>query len=50
MADNFLLYFSPACIETYLGTLVAGFGGSPNMVSGTVIAIAKIVYEYRGKY
>ena len=40
--------FFPACIETYLGTLVAGFGGSPNMVSGTIIAISKIVYEYRG--
>jgi hypothetical protein len=40
--------FFLACIETYLGTLVAGFGGSPNMVSGTIIAISKIVYEYRG--
>ncbi|XP_028391311.1 RRP12-like protein [Dendronephthya gigantea] len=39
-----------ACIENYLETLVAGFGGSPNMVSGTIIAISKIVYEYRGSY
>ena len=44
----FYFYTFLACIETYLETLLAGFGGSPNMVSGTIIAISKIVYEYRG--
>ncbi|XP_046850876.1 RRP12-like protein [Xenia sp. Carnegie-2017] len=39
-----------ACIDTFLGTLVAGFGGSPNMVSGTIIAMSKILYEYKGRY
>ena len=43
-----LQFFFSACIETYLETLLAGFGGSPNMVSGTIIAISKIIYEYRG--
>lgn len=28
---------------------MAGFGGSPNMVSGTIMAISKIIYEYKGK-
>ena len=41
-------FLSLACIESYLGTLVAGLGGSPNMVSGTIIAVSKIIYEYKG--
>ena len=35
------------CIEEYFTNVMAGLAGSPHMISGTLLAFTKMVFEYR---
>ena len=40
---------SSECISSYLDLVVAGLAGSPQMISATIIAISRVLYEFRGE-
>lgn len=47
-----LLHFnrSAECVSDYLLTVLAGLAGSTHMVSATLLALARLVYEFHGMY
>jgi ribosomal RNA-processing protein 12 len=44
-----LLYTSEA-VSDYFLTVLAGLAGSAHMVSATLLALSRLVYEFHGKY
>ena len=43
----FFLYLD--CIEEYFQLVMAGLAGSPHMISATLLAFTKLVFQYRGR-
>ncbi|XP_033098395.1 RRP12-like protein isoform X2 [Anneissia japonica] len=37
----------PECLGKFLDLVVAGFAGSPQMISATILSLTRIVYEYK---
>lgn len=44
----FIYYYLEALYD-YFKVLLAGFAGSPHLISATILAIGSVMYEFKGK-
>lgn len=47
-AESFSLFFPPDAMEQYLVLVYAGLTGSVTMITCTVLALTRLVFEYKG--
>ena len=53
LLDYISLGMSKLCVADvlsgYVNVILAGLSGSPEMICGTMLALTRIVYQYKGK-
>lgn len=45
----FFFSFIEGAIKKYIEVLLAGLGGGPHFISATILAIGRVLYEFKGK-
>ena len=45
----FICYFSDG-LQEYFKMVLAGLAGSPQMISATLLALTRILYEFKGNF
>lgn len=43
------VFFVAEVLAGYVDLLLAGLAGSPQLISGTLLALTRVMYEYKGK-
>ena len=45
-----LMHLLPEALKEYITILLAGLGGSPHLMSATILAIGRVMYEFKGNF